>query len=207
MALCLAHATAGYLAYEALRPAGPHRLDLLAGAVLLANAPDLDFLPGPGGRSPRRLPPWRDPHAGCRRASSRSRRGRSRAGGERATGLVGVLRRRRVRQPPAGRLDDGRCGPAVRHPDAVAAQRRLAARAVQPARRDHHRPLGSRRRSSAACSRRRRSWPGRARSGSRWRRRERAPRSRAARGALAGPVADESLRRHDLVARLRSCSW
>jgi membrane-bound metal-dependent hydrolase YbcI (DUF457 family) len=46
MALCLAHATAGYLAYEALRPAGPHRPWLLAGAVLLANAPDLDFLPG-----------------------------------------------------------------------------------------------------------------------------------------------------------------
>jgi membrane-bound metal-dependent hydrolase YbcI (DUF457 family) len=46
MALCLAHATAGYLAYEALRPPGPHRLDLLAGAVVLANAPDLDFVPG-----------------------------------------------------------------------------------------------------------------------------------------------------------------
>ncbi len=46
MALCLAHATAGYLAYEALRPAGPHRPWLLAGAVFLANAPDLDFLPG-----------------------------------------------------------------------------------------------------------------------------------------------------------------
>ena len=46
MALCLAHATAGYLAYEALRPAGPHRPALLAGAVLMANAPDLDFLPG-----------------------------------------------------------------------------------------------------------------------------------------------------------------
>jgi len=46
MALCLAHATAGYLAYEALRPAGPHRPWLLASAVLLANAPDLDFLPG-----------------------------------------------------------------------------------------------------------------------------------------------------------------
>ena len=46
MALCLAHATAGYLAYEAFRPAGPHRAWLLAGAVLLANAPDLDFLPG-----------------------------------------------------------------------------------------------------------------------------------------------------------------
>ena len=46
MALCLAHATAGYLAYEALRPSGPHRPALLAGAVLMANAPDLDFLPG-----------------------------------------------------------------------------------------------------------------------------------------------------------------
>jgi inner membrane protein len=46
MALCLAHATAGYLAYEALRPAGPHRPWLLAGAVVLANVPDLDFLPG-----------------------------------------------------------------------------------------------------------------------------------------------------------------
>lgn len=46
MALCLAHATAGYLAYEALRPPGPHRLGLLAGAVVLANAPDLDFVPG-----------------------------------------------------------------------------------------------------------------------------------------------------------------
>ena len=46
MALCLAHAAAGYLAYEAFRPAGPHRPWLLAGAVLLANAPDLDFLPG-----------------------------------------------------------------------------------------------------------------------------------------------------------------
>jgi membrane-bound metal-dependent hydrolase YbcI (DUF457 family) len=46
MALCLAHATAGYLAYEALRPAGPHRPWLLAGALVLANAPDLDFLPG-----------------------------------------------------------------------------------------------------------------------------------------------------------------
>jgi inner membrane protein len=46
MALCLAHATAGYLAYEAFRPAGPHRPWLLAGAVLIANAPDLDFLPG-----------------------------------------------------------------------------------------------------------------------------------------------------------------
>src|SRR5262249_62205716 len=46
MALCLAHATAGYLVYEALRPAGPHRPALLAGALLVANAPDLDFLPG-----------------------------------------------------------------------------------------------------------------------------------------------------------------
>lgn len=46
MALCLAHATAGYLAYEILRPPGPHRPLLLAGAVVLANAPDLDFLPG-----------------------------------------------------------------------------------------------------------------------------------------------------------------
>src|SRR4030095_12146812 len=46
MVLCLAHATAGDLAYEALRPAGPHRPWLLAGAVLFANAPDLDFLPG-----------------------------------------------------------------------------------------------------------------------------------------------------------------
>ena len=46
MALCLAHAAAGYLAYEAFRPAGSHRPWLLAGAVVLANAPDLDFLPG-----------------------------------------------------------------------------------------------------------------------------------------------------------------
>ncbi len=46
MALCLAHATAGYLAYEILRPQGPHRPLLLASAVGLANAPDLDFLPG-----------------------------------------------------------------------------------------------------------------------------------------------------------------
>jgi inner membrane protein len=46
MALCLAHATAGYLAYEILRPPGPHRPLLLASAVGLANAPDLDFLPG-----------------------------------------------------------------------------------------------------------------------------------------------------------------
>lgn len=46
MALCLAHATAGYVAYEAMRPAGPHRPWLLLGAMALANAPDLDFLPG-----------------------------------------------------------------------------------------------------------------------------------------------------------------
>ncbi len=46
MALCLAHATAGYLVYEAMRPAGPHRPWLLLGAVTLANAPDFDFFPG-----------------------------------------------------------------------------------------------------------------------------------------------------------------
>ena len=46
MALCFAHTTAGYLAYEAIRPAGGHRPALLAVAVALANAPDLDFLPG-----------------------------------------------------------------------------------------------------------------------------------------------------------------
>jgi inner membrane protein len=46
MALCLTHAGAGYLVYEAMRPAGPHRVGLLATAIVLANAPDLDFLPG-----------------------------------------------------------------------------------------------------------------------------------------------------------------
>ena len=46
MALCLTHGAAGYLAYEAARPAGPHRPVLLAAAVVLANAADLDFLPG-----------------------------------------------------------------------------------------------------------------------------------------------------------------
>jgi membrane-bound metal-dependent hydrolase YbcI (DUF457 family) len=46
MALCLAHATAGYLGYEAVRPAGAHRPALLAAAVVLANGPDVDFLPG-----------------------------------------------------------------------------------------------------------------------------------------------------------------
>ena len=46
MALSLAHATAGYLAYEAVRPAGAHRPLLLGAAVALANGPDLDFVPG-----------------------------------------------------------------------------------------------------------------------------------------------------------------
>lgn len=46
MALCFTHATAGYLAYEALRPAGAHRPGMLAAAVVASNAPDLDFLPG-----------------------------------------------------------------------------------------------------------------------------------------------------------------
>ena len=46
MALPLVHAAAGYLVYEALRPAGSHRLGCLAVAVGMANAPDLDFVPG-----------------------------------------------------------------------------------------------------------------------------------------------------------------
>jgi membrane-bound metal-dependent hydrolase YbcI (DUF457 family) len=46
MALSLAHSAAGYLVYEAVRPADRHRPALLAAAVLLANGPDLDFLPG-----------------------------------------------------------------------------------------------------------------------------------------------------------------
>lgn len=46
MALCGVHAAAGYLVYEAVRPAGGHRVGMLALAVLLANAPDGDFLPG-----------------------------------------------------------------------------------------------------------------------------------------------------------------
>ena len=46
MALCFAHAAAGYLVYEAFRPAGAHRPALLATAVTVANAPDLDYLPG-----------------------------------------------------------------------------------------------------------------------------------------------------------------
>jgi len=46
MALCFTHAAAGYLVYEAARPTPRHRLELLAAAVVLANAPDLDFVPG-----------------------------------------------------------------------------------------------------------------------------------------------------------------
>jgi membrane-bound metal-dependent hydrolase YbcI (DUF457 family) len=46
MALCLGHTAAGYLAYEAVRPADRHRPGVLAAAIGLANAPDLDFLPG-----------------------------------------------------------------------------------------------------------------------------------------------------------------
>src|SRR5579885_3104287 len=46
MALPVGHAAAGYLAYEAVRPAGRHRAGWLATALLLANAPDLDYLPG-----------------------------------------------------------------------------------------------------------------------------------------------------------------
>jgi membrane-bound metal-dependent hydrolase YbcI (DUF457 family) len=46
MALCCAHTAAGYLAYEMVRPAGVERPKLLAAAVLLANAADLDFVPG-----------------------------------------------------------------------------------------------------------------------------------------------------------------
>ncbi len=46
MALPFAHATAGYLVYEGARPAGPHRPGILAAAVVLAIAPDLDFVPG-----------------------------------------------------------------------------------------------------------------------------------------------------------------
>ncbi|HWP64739.1 MAG TPA: metal-dependent hydrolase [Candidatus Limnocylindria bacterium] len=46
MALCLTHAAAGYLVYEAARPAGRHSPALLATAVVLANAPDVDFVPG-----------------------------------------------------------------------------------------------------------------------------------------------------------------
>jgi len=46
MAFCLAHTAAGYVAYEAVRPAERHRPMLLLGAVALANAPDVDYLPG-----------------------------------------------------------------------------------------------------------------------------------------------------------------
>jgi membrane-bound metal-dependent hydrolase YbcI (DUF457 family) len=46
MALCFAHTAAGYLAYEVARPADRHRPRLLLAAVGLANAPDVDFLPG-----------------------------------------------------------------------------------------------------------------------------------------------------------------
>src|SRR5262245_42639425 len=46
MALCFAHSAGGYLLYEAVRPAGRHRLGLLAASVLLAGAPDIDFVPG-----------------------------------------------------------------------------------------------------------------------------------------------------------------
>jgi len=46
MALCFTHTAAGYAVYEAARPAGRHRPLLAAAAVVLANAPDLDFVPG-----------------------------------------------------------------------------------------------------------------------------------------------------------------
>jgi len=46
MALSFAHAAAGYLVYEVARPSGPHRPGLLASAVVLANAADVDFVPG-----------------------------------------------------------------------------------------------------------------------------------------------------------------
>jgi membrane-bound metal-dependent hydrolase YbcI (DUF457 family) len=46
MALCFAHATAGYLLYEAIRPVDRHRPELLAAGIALANAPDLDFVAG-----------------------------------------------------------------------------------------------------------------------------------------------------------------
>ena len=46
MALCFTHTAAGYLAYEAVRPADRHRPALLGAAVLLANGADVDFLPG-----------------------------------------------------------------------------------------------------------------------------------------------------------------
>jgi membrane-bound metal-dependent hydrolase YbcI (DUF457 family) len=46
MALCLTHSAAGYLAYEMVRPTTTHRPGLLVAAVALANAADLDFVPG-----------------------------------------------------------------------------------------------------------------------------------------------------------------
>jgi inner membrane protein len=46
MALCFAHTAAGYLAYEMARPSAEHHPGLLAAAVTLANAADLDFVPG-----------------------------------------------------------------------------------------------------------------------------------------------------------------
>jgi hypothetical protein len=49
MALPVAHAAGGYLAYEAMRPSGPHR----PGMLTLANAPDLDLLPGLAIGSPQ----------------------------------------------------------------------------------------------------------------------------------------------------------
>lgn len=46
MGLPLAHVAGGYLVYEGVRPGGAHRPALLAAAVVFANAPDVDFLPG-----------------------------------------------------------------------------------------------------------------------------------------------------------------
>ena len=194
MALCLAHATAGYLAYEALRPAGPHRPGLLAGAVLLANAPDLDFVPGLVVGASRRVPPRRDAHAGRRRGGRRRGVGDGALAASRAPGLVGVLRRRRVRQPPARRLDDGRCRPA-------ATASRCSGRSAMPGctrrstcsgRSSSIRRVGSAFVRSLLTPTALLAWArevGIARGGDR----ERACSLRAARGALAGPVADESL--------------
>lgn len=46
MALPFTHGAVGYAVYEALRPVGAHRPWLAVAAVVLANAPDFDFLPG-----------------------------------------------------------------------------------------------------------------------------------------------------------------
>lgn len=46
MALPLTHGAVGYAVYEALRPVDAHRPWLAVAAVVLANAPDADFLPG-----------------------------------------------------------------------------------------------------------------------------------------------------------------